>query len=246
MTVAHERKERSAKARLGYLWFSSFLRLKITLSSDVKGWWCCEYHPACDGKRFSLCPKGALTGFVSFPLQVCSTAASPASRVCLWLLHFLFWTFWSVLSWRRNKFNCPARAEMESRFAVYQTLHQLLQRQALRTSVRRRRRVRAGGSHGLVCCWWSQAKEQITGESLLLVSISPELLCLNHGYCAQFQHDRSGDCRCLFSQLLPCVVSIALFLIHLSCARFIILASVPKSSSLKRWELISRKLCLSQ
>lgn len=140
MTVAHERKERSAKARLGYLWFSSFLWLKITLSSDVKGWWCCEYHPACDGKRFSLCPKGALTGFVSFPLQVCSTAASPASRVCLWLLHFLFWTLWSVLSWRRNKFNCPARAEMESRFAVYQTLHQLLQRQALRTSVRRRRR----------------------------------------------------------------------------------------------------------
>lgn len=31
----------------------------------------------------------------------------------------------------------------------------------------------AGGSCGLVCCWWSQAQEKVTGESLLLVSISP-------------------------------------------------------------------------
>lgn len=31
----------------------------------------------------------------------------------------------------------------------------------------------AGGSCGLVCCWWNQAQEKVTGESLLLVSISP-------------------------------------------------------------------------
>lgn len=133
---------------------------------------------------------------------------------------------------------------MESRFAVHQTLHQLLQRWALRTSIRRRRRVGAGGSRGLVCCWRSQAKERATGESLLLVSISPKLLCLNHGYCAHLQHDISGDCRCLFSQLLHCVVSIILFLIYLSCARFIILASVPQSSSLKRWQLSFPGICV--
>lgn len=79
---------------------------------------------------------------------------------------------------------------------------------------------------------------------MLLVSISLELLHLNHGYCAHLQHDISGDYRCLFSQLLLCVVSVTLFLIHLSCARFIILASVPKSSSLKRWELSFPGICV--
>lgn len=51
---------------------------KEILPSDVVGWWCCDCHPAYDGKGewFSLFPKGALTGFVSFPLQVHSTAAS--------------------------------------------------------------------------------------------------------------------------------------------------------------------------
>lgn len=52
-----------------------------------------------------------------------------------------------------------------------------------------------------------------------------------------------GDCRCLFSQLLHFVVTIILFLIYLSCARFIILDSVPKSSSLKRWELSFPGIC---
>lgn len=105
-------------------------------------------------------------------------------------LSLAFCTFCSGLCDRRCheeeiSLFCPASAEMESRFAVYQTLHQLLQRWAQRSSIRRsRRRVAAGGSHELVCCWWSQAKEQVTGESLLLVSISPELLCLNHGYSA--------------------------------------------------------------
>lgn len=43
----------------------------------------------------------------------------------------------------------------------------------------------AGGSCGLVCCWWSQAQEKVTGESLFWFLF---LLCLNHGYCAHLQH----------------------------------------------------------
>lgn len=120
------KKKKSAKVRLGYLCFLSSLWLKSSLSFRCGGmvmlwmssrlWWKwgtvfivsqrCSYW---------ICLISSASSFHS--------CISSARRLCLWLLHSLFWTLWFALSWRRSKNNCPARVQTERRFAVYQALH---------------------------------------------------------------------------------------------------------------------------
>lgn len=182
------------------------------------------------GQGFSVFPKGALNGFVSFPLQVCPTAGSLQLGDFVSGLCSLYAGLCDLHCHEECK--CPPSVQMGGGLRC--TGHSTNDRRlAVRSSVRKNR--------------GESAKEWVTfhrqGAFAFILYLPWDTVSeLQRLYTAPLQ-------TCLgITGAFPLsywsrVVSILLLLIYLSHATFITLAFIPKSRSLKRWEISFPGIC---
>lgn len=182
------------------------------------------------GKGFSAFPKGALTGFASFPLHVCPTAGS------LQLGDFVsgLFTLYAGLCdpHRHEECKCPASVQMGG--GLLCTGHSTNDRRlAVRSSVRKNR--------------GESAKEQVTfyrqGALAFILYLPWDTVSESRRLYAAPLQTCLGITGAFPLGYWSRAVSILLLLIHLSHATFIILAFIPKSCSLKRWEISFPGIC---